>query len=131
MNINFAKTHWKDIAFIVLGILIIIGGVTLWSYENRPGKLDDFAKCVKESGTKFYGAFWCTHCQNQKKLFGNSERKLPYVECSTLDGNGQLQICKDEKIIAYPTWVFPDGSRLEGELSLEDIAGKTKCELPK
>jgi len=26
-----------------------------------------FAKCLTENGAKMYGAYWCTHCENQKK----------------------------------------------------------------
>ena len=51
-------------------IVIIIGGLFGWVIwqQNQPGKLDGFANCLKEKGTIFYGAFWCSHCQNQKIL---------------------------------------------------------------
>ena len=62
--------------------------------------------------------------------FGSSKDLLPYVECSTPDGNEQVQICKDKKIEGYPTWEFADGSRLPGELSLQTLSEKTGCELP-
>src|SRR5690242_11019622 len=29
-----------------------------------------FAQALSASGTKMYGAFWCSHCNNQKALFG-------------------------------------------------------------
>ena len=63
------------------------------------------------------------------KLFGNSERLLPYVECSTPDQNGQLQICIDKKVTGYPTWEFADGSRLSGEVSLQALRDKTGCSI--
>ena len=121
----------KDLIFVALGIAILVSAVLFWASSNRPGKLDDFAKCVSASGTKFYGAFWCVHCQNQKKLFGRSEKHLPYIECSTPDSNNRLKICEDAKIIAYPTWEFKDSSRLTGELTLQDLAQKTNCEVSK
>ena len=68
--------------------------------------LDEFAKCIADSGAKFYGAFWCSHCKDQKDLFGDSAQYLPYVECSTPDGNNQLPVCADEGIKIYPTWRF-------------------------
>jgi thiol-disulfide isomerase/thioredoxin len=95
-----------------------------------PGKYDAFATCLKDKGAVFYGAFWCPHCQATKKLFGSSEKLLPYVECSTPDANGQTQICIDKKIVSYPTWEFKDGSRLNGELSLQQLSDKTACVLP-
>lgn len=95
------------------------------------GKYDDFAKCLKDKGAVFYGAFWCSHCQNQKKSFGASVEFLPYVECSTPDGRGQIQVCIDKNIEGYPTWVFSDGSRQSGEVPFETLSSKTGCVLPK
>lgn len=85
------------------------------------------AQCLKDSGTIFYGAFWCPHCRSQKEMFGAAQKLLPYVECSTLDGNGQLPVCREKGITGYPTWEFPDGSRLSGEQSFETLAEKSGC----
>jgi hypothetical protein len=119
-------------------IIKVVGGIAalvlmVWGVSslNGPGKLDGFAQCVKDSGTTFFGAFWCPHCQNQKALFGKSAKLLPYVECSTADGKGQTQACIDKGIESYPTWEFPGGERMSRELSLQDLAEKTSCELPK
>lgn len=80
----------KSLIGIVVGIILLVGGIYwLITASTGPGKYDTFAQCVKENGAVFYGAFWCPHCQNQKKMFGNSAQYLPYVECSTPDGNGQ------------------------------------------
>jgi hypothetical protein len=90
-----------------------------------------FAQCIHKSGATFYGAFWCPHCQAQKRLFGAAQDELPYVECSTPDGNGQTEICKDKGIKSYPTWTFKDGSRQTGEMSFATLSEKTNCPLPK
>jgi len=95
------------------------------------GEYDGFAKCIKDSGAVFYGAFWCPHCQDQKKEFGSSAKFLPYVECSTSDGRGQTEICKEKEIMSYPTWVFKDGSKITGKVEMLALAAKTKCEMPK
>ena len=118
----------------VIGLLILgtIGAVVFQSNTTPvgPGKYDTFATCLKDKGAVFYGAFWCTHCQAQKKLFGTSVKLLPYIECSTADGSGQTQICKDKNITGYPTWVFADNSTLGGEITLQQLADKTSCVLP-
>lgn len=114
-------------AIILLLLLISVGG---YFYNNSSGSLDNFSQCLKDKGATFYGAFWCPHCQNQKKLFGKSTGFLPYVECSTEDGKSQLQVCLDKKITTYPTWEFSDGSRKTGELSLKELSDKTNCPLP-
>lgn len=98
--------------------------------ESSPNKYDDLAQCIDKSGTVFYGAFWCTHCQSQKSLFGSAKQYLPYVECSNPDGQSQTAICIEKGIKSYPTWVFPDGTIQTGEVSLEDLAEKTSCVLP-
>jgi hypothetical protein len=117
------------IAILVLGVVLIVL-LKLDKTPAGPGKYDEFATCLTDKGAVFYGAFWCTHCQAQKKMFGSSQKLLPYVECSTADGKGQLPICKDKNVEGYPTWEFADGSRLTGEVSLEQLAEKTSCTLP-
>ena len=116
---------------IIIGAIVVLFIIFGIKASSQPGELDGFAQCLKNKKVTFYGAFWCPHCQNQKKLFGRSARLLPYVECSTPDGGSQLQICKDKKIEGYPTWEFADGSRESGELSLQTLAEKSGCELPK
>jgi thiol-disulfide isomerase/thioredoxin len=115
---------------IVVSILVVAGIVWLVMVPEKPGKLDTFAACLGEKGAVFYGAFWCPHCQNQKAIFGRSAKLLPYVECSTADGKGQLPICKDKGVTTYPTWDFATTERLTGEIPLKVLAEKTSCVLP-
>jgi len=122
----------KFIIFIVLVILIISGvGMYFGFKPEKAGKFDQLAQCIKSSGAEFYGTFWCPHCQKQKEEFGSSVKYLPYIECSTPDGQNQTQVCKDKKIEGYPTWIFADQTRLSGEIPLETLAEKTQCVLPK
>lgn len=89
--------------------------------------MDDFAKCLTEKGAKFYGAYWCPHCTNQKDAFGSSIQYVKYLECAT--SSGQTIECDAAGIKSYPTWIFADGSRLSGELPFETLAAKTGCTL--
>jgi thiol-disulfide isomerase/thioredoxin len=113
---------------VVIVLALGIGGTVY--LKNRPGPLDEFAQCLKKKNVVFYGAFWCPHCQNTKQMFGRSARLLPYVECSTPDGQAQNETCNSKGIKSYPTWIFPDGTRLEGEQSLSTLADKSGCPLP-
>ena len=116
--------------WLAIAVLVVVG-IGVWVYvQYQPAPYDAFAKCLKEKEAIFYGAFWCPHCQKQKAMFGASAKYLPYVECSTPDGKGQLPICTDKSVDGYPTWIFADGSRLSGEISLSKLAEKTSCELP-
>lgn len=121
----------KIVATIGIITLLVLGGI-FWSATKTsgPGPLDTFAQCLGEKDVIFYGAFWCPHCQNQKKIFGNSAKLLPYVECSTPNGQGQTEQCKDAGIVSYPTWQFADGTRESKELSLTELSLKSSCPLP-
>jgi thiol-disulfide isomerase/thioredoxin len=118
----------KKIVWIVVVVVIVGGLVSLLVVQaKKPGKYDEVAQCIADSGAKFYGAFWCPHCQATKAMFGKAAKKLPYIECSQPSGKGQLQICTDAKVEGYPTWEFADGARLGGERTLEELATKTNC----
>jgi thiol-disulfide isomerase/thioredoxin len=115
----------------VVAVGAIIAGIAWYSVSvsGGSGKYDGFASCIAESKAVFYGAFWCPHCQSQKALFGKSAKNLPYVECSTPDGQGQTAECKAAGIQSYPTWRFADGTEKNGELSLATLASSTACVL--
>lgn len=72
-----------------------------------------------------YGAEWCSHCQNEKKAFGDSFQYVPYVECPAAP-----QKCLEKKITGYPTWIFPDGKALIGEQGLSKLSEASSCALP-
>ncbi len=119
------------IGLLIVGVVLtIVLGAGPSTKPQGPGEYDEFAKCLGEKGAVFYGAFWCPHCQAQKKMFGSSEKLLPYVECSLPSGQGQTAQCIEEGVKSYPTWRFADGSELTGEIPLETLAEKTSCVLP-
>ncbi|KAL6959890.1 ribosome biosynthesis protein lto1 [Sarracenia purpurea var. burkii] len=76
-------------------------------------------------GAKMYGAFWCSHCLEQKQMFGHEAAKLlDYVECFP-DGYKKgikiAQACADARIEGFPTWVI-NGQVLNGEQELSELA---------
>ena len=114
----------------LITVLSVAGVIWLIRTPVKPGKLDAFASCLADSGTKYYGAFCCPNCKNQEAMFGSSARLLPRIECSTPDGRGQLPVCQDAKIQGYPTWEFVDGTRDSGTQTLELLSERTNCPLP-
>lgn len=116
--------------WVGLAVIIIIGIAASFYAKKQPGALDGLAECLKEKSVVFYGAYWCPNCASQKRLFGRSAALLPYVECSTADGKGQLPVCKDAGIEQYPTWEFADKTRLTGVRQLAELADKSGCALP-
>ncbi len=120
----------KKYIYSILALLVLALIIFIIASPGKPGKYDTFAQCIKDNGAIFYGTFWCPHCQAQKTRFGKSAKLLPYVECSTPDGQGQMPVCKDASVTSYPTWKFADGSVKVGEVELSELASTTGCTLP-
>ena len=123
-------------------IVILVGTLGLYSNVNNPTTAGDgpdakpgiavttqsgaaeiaLAQYLKDTGSVFYGAWWCPHCHDQKQLFGQEATQIiPYVECSTPDGQGQTSECQAAQITGYPTWEV-NGERLSGTQTLEELA---------
>jgi cyclophilin family peptidyl-prolyl cis-trans isomerase len=88
-----------------------------------------FAKALADAGAKMYGAGWCPHCTEQKELFQDGQKFLPFVEVTNPDRTPN-QIAIDNNITSYPTWVFSDGTRLVGQQSLETLATTAGITIP-
>ena len=109
----------------VLGFSVLVLRLIIWRPNVADGALDDFARCLSDRGAVMYGAYWCSHCQNEKKAFGNSFRFVNYVECTD-----EPDVCTEKKIDGYPTWIVLDGRRFEGEQGLEKLSELSGCVLP-
>jgi glutaredoxin len=81
-----------------------------------------FAEFLATNDVKFYGAYWCPHCQKQKSLFGAvAAAKLPYIECAADGENSQRELCRKKDIKLFPTWVI-NGKYYQGSKDLKEIA---------
>ncbi len=129
----------KKISWLIL--LVIIATLTVLAVTNHKtpsnnstndqnqvqveDKWTALAKALTAKGAKMYGASWCTHCQEQKTMFGTAFQYVTYIECADAkDPNKQIQACIDAKIGGYPTWVFADGSHESGALTYEQLSQK-------
>jgi glutaredoxin len=84
------------------------------------------AEHLTEAGVLFYGASWCPHCQEQKRLFGASASRLPYIECSLGGPNApQSAACRAAGVKTYPTWVINGRATVGEVLSLAQLADAT------
>lgn len=116
----------KNFYFLIIVVAIAIGSfVLLKSGDREASRLDEFAKCLADKGIAIYGADWCPHCQNEKKAFGDSFRLVPYIECPE-----DPKRCLAAGIAGFPTWIFSDGRKLEGEQGLEKLSRESGCLLP-
>mmetsp|Transcript_86657 Transcript_86657/g.245279 ORF Transcript_86657/g.245279 Transcript_86657/m.245279 type:complete len:311 (-) Transcript_86657:92-1024(-) len=68
-----------------------------------------------------YGAFWCSHCYDQKQTLGaEAMRSIPYIECAKDGANSQRKLCQEKDIPGYPTWEI-DGKYHPGEQTLDEL----------
>lgn len=83
------------------------------------------ARHLHSIGAKMYGAFWCSHCLEQKEMFGHEAAKLlDYVECFPSGYKKGIKIekaCADARIEGFPTWII-NGEVLSGEQELSELA---------
>jgi len=70
---------------------------------------------------RMFGAYWCSHCINQKETLGmEAFVKLEYVECDEDGDNSQKPLCRAEGVRGYPTWQL-DGKLFPGERSISEL----------
>ncbi len=119
----------RKIAILVLVAAVAIG-LYAFTRHHQSSRLNAFAQCLGAKGAKMYGAYWCPHCADQKERFGSSFQYAPYVECGVKGSRLPSQTCVDAGIKHYPTWVFADGARVEGDHTLEFLSQETGCALP-
>jgi len=122
----------KNLVIMSAVVIVAIALTIILSYngslfQKTPSDLDTFSKCLTTKGVKMYGAYWCSHCQNQKLMFGESWKNVKYVECDTGSG-AQISECTLAGIEGYPTWDF-SGQKVPGELTFEQLSQYSGCPL--
>ncbi len=113
---------------VLIALLLLVCAVQPACSSDK--KLDNFAKCLTQKKAVMYGAFTCSHCADQKELFGESFQYVTYVECMVPETHKETDQCKQIGIKHTPTWIFSDGTRLEGTIQLDKLSQQTGCKLP-
>lgn len=125
------KSSGKVLWGIAIAVVVVFAVVLM---SNRgpaePGKYNDFANCLSESGAKMYGAYNCPHCADQKKSFGDAADLIPYIECHPNGNNARPELCDEMNIEGYPTWIFGNGEKTVGVTPFSELAFRSDCKLP-
>jgi len=124
-----AGTRWpwlQPARLAVLAGLVAVATVGLsFAVFNVGGPASPYqealARHLSDSGARFYGAYWCPACREQKRLFGNAGDALPYVECDAAGAGARPDLCSQANVRTFPTWTV-GGNRREGVTSLETLA---------
>ena len=106
---------------VVLGLQLHFSGVFDPAAGPEDPHLKALATHLRDSGARFYGAYWCPACQEQKKIFTASVDRLPYIECTPEGRGGPRAVdCLTQNIEQYPTWII-DGQRHTGVVGVERL----------
>ena len=108
-------------------VILVVHGNNIKAVEEPTGPEDPeiraLAEHLKDKGVLFYGASWCPHCQEQKRLFGASASRLPYIECNLAGPNApQASACTQAGVSTYPTWIIKGRATVGQVLSLAELA---------
>ena len=110
----------KKLFFSFLFLLII--SLVLNGCSNQ-GEYDALAQCMTEKGAAMYGTDWCSHCQDQKEIFGKSFQYVTYINCDK-----SRFACDEAGVTGYPTWVI-NGETYNGIQQLYKLAQLTECSI--
>ena len=114
------KSNKRIILISIVSILLVLAGVGIWVgfvNANKPGLVDDLAKCLTEKGAVMYGATWCKYTAGQKAMFGNSMRLIDYRDFS-----------EDPNVKITPTWLI-NGAYYQNVQTFDRLASLTGCTL--
>lgn len=131
---------WEDIRQLfftatVVAIITLIGTLAIYatpspSYAEAGYPITTtssaseiaLARQLKQVGAKMYGVYWCSHCHDQKQLFGQQAfSQVNYIECDPKGKNARPDLCQASRIQGFPTWEIKD-KFYQGEQSLEKLA---------
>jgi len=118
-----SKKVWITIVIILIIGLFFLMKPAFTGKSVEKLKLDEFAQYLTNSNVTMYGTSWCSHCQNQKKLFGKSFQYIDYIDCDR-----ESEVCALEGIEGYPTWKI-NGISYPGEQSLQRLSQLTNYTL--
>jgi uncharacterized membrane protein/glutaredoxin len=108
-------------------------GQSSFAIQNTSGAAEiALAKHLKQTGAKMFGAYWCSHCQDQKELFGKeAAAEIPYIECAPDGKNPQTEVCKAAGVQGFPTWQINGKNVESGTQSLQRLAELSNYTGPK
>jgi uncharacterized membrane protein len=143
-TVTLLGRSWEDVGQLfmvgaIVGMVTLIGTIGLYSpidgaqknisegisypIEATSGDSEiQLAEHLTKTGAKMYGAYWCSHCHDQKELFGKEAvAKMPYIECAEGGKNAQPATCTAAGVKSFPTWEI-NGKKLEGAEPLTKLA---------
>jgi uncharacterized membrane protein len=95
-----------------------------WTVTTQSGESElALAEHLQKTGATMYGGWFCSHCYEQKQLFGREavKKSLKYVECNEQGKDPQVELCRKEGVTGFPTWDIA-GKKYPGVRPPEELA---------
>lgn len=107
---------------LLLSLTVIVLVVTAYVFFP-PAQFTQqtLAQCLTSKGAVMYGADTCSHCQDQKKIFGKDFENIQYINCEF-----EFEFCKKRGITSYPIWSLGNKVLL-GTQSKAELASFADC----
>ncbi len=109
--------------YLAIAASILLLAYSVYSYMQKPGNFDDFAKCLTEKGAVVYGNDACQYTNKQLNYFGNSKKYLNYIKCSE-----NRALCDQKGVRTTPTWEI-NGQTYSQVQTFETLAAATGCKI--
>lgn len=106
-----------------IGLIVIFSALTVYSYTQKPGQYDEFAKCLTATGAVVYGNDFCSYTNKQLNFFGKSDKYLNYVKCINNEA-----LCDEKGVEVTPTWEI-DGKMYSQVQTFESLSRLSGCEV--
>lgn len=89
--------------------------------KESSAEANTLAQRIKKLDGRMYGAYWCSHCFNQKQNLGKQAfEMIEYIECDKEGFNNKHSLCREKKVPGYPTWEI-QGKLYPGEKEISEL----------
>ena len=98
--------------------------------DVQPIDLVALAQSLSDADAVLYGAPWDSATTAELRMFDDGAPLLDFQDVTNADRTPS-ELAIDRDITTYPTWLFADGSRLEGTQTIDSVASAAGVELPR
>lgn len=119
-----AKLTWNklELAELMIQKLHELQNALHYIHEEDGLNTQILAQCLTDAGMKLFSTERCSHCKNQKAMFGPNVSLLNNTDCDE-----DRQTCIDNGIQWFPTWIDSSWTAYPGTQSLTSLAEISWC----
>jgi len=112
-----------SIVMIVLLTYVVTTGYLIAPAPEGSALAWTVAECLAAKNATVYVSKYCSHCADQKAMFGNAFTLLNSTDCIDFP-----EACRVAGVVSLPTWDIND-TRYEGTQTLEQLMERAGCNI--